>query len=125
MPELTDLKELPEIGREVTRLARDAAYVVVGLGVLGFQRAQVQRHELRTRLEDDLNLDDRLGELRDNLNHQIHQLDELLEGAVHFVESTLEPLEDQLPPAARDLAKRAHFGAREVRSQLRSLMVPA
>lgn len=35
----------------VARLARDAAYVVIGLGVLRFQRAQVRRREVRKRLE--------------------------------------------------------------------------
>ena len=35
----------------MTKLARDAAYVAVGFGVLGFQRAQVRRRELRKRLE--------------------------------------------------------------------------
>jgi hypothetical protein len=31
--------------------ARDAVYVAVGLGVLGFQRAQVRRRELQHHLE--------------------------------------------------------------------------
>lgn len=35
----------------LVRLARDAAYVAVGFGVLGLQRAQVRRRELRKRLE--------------------------------------------------------------------------
>jgi hypothetical protein len=34
--------ELPEI----TSLAKDAAYVAVGLGLMGFQRAQVRRVEI-------------------------------------------------------------------------------
>lgn len=34
------------------KLARDAAYVAVGFGVLSFQRAQVRRRELRKRLEE-------------------------------------------------------------------------
>ncbi len=40
MPEVTNIST---ISKGVTDLARDAAYVAVGLGVLGFQRAQVQR----------------------------------------------------------------------------------
>ena len=39
------------LSKGVTDLARDLAYVAVGLGVLGFQRAQVQRVELQN-LED-------------------------------------------------------------------------
>ncbi len=60
------------LSRGVTDLARDAAYVAVGLGVLGYQRAQVQRVELQNRLSKDL-------------TH-----------AVHFVESTLQPIEERL-----------------------------
>jgi hypothetical protein len=34
------------------RLARDTVYVVVGFGVLGFQRAQVRRREVQKRVEE-------------------------------------------------------------------------
>lgn len=36
---------------DVRKLAQDAAYVTVGVGVLAFQRAQVARREARARLE--------------------------------------------------------------------------
>ena len=42
------------IAKGVTDLARDAAYVAVGLGVLGYQRAQVQRVELQNLLLEGL-----------------------------------------------------------------------
>ncbi len=125
MRQLNDVKDVAGLGREVTKLARDAAYVVVGLGVLGVQRAQVQRQELHGRIGNDLGIEDRLAGIRAQLAQQVHQIDELLEGAVHFVESSLEPLEDQLPPAARDLARKAHQQAREVRTQIRGRVVPA
>ena len=34
------------------RLGRDTVYVVVGFGVLGFQRAQVRRREVQKRVEE-------------------------------------------------------------------------
>jgi hypothetical protein len=34
------------------RFARDTAYVMVGFGVLGFQRAQVRRREVLKRVEE-------------------------------------------------------------------------
>lgn len=37
---------------EITSLAKDAAYVAVGFGLIGFQRAQVRRREIERRLED-------------------------------------------------------------------------
>ena len=37
------MPEIKDITQEITKAVRDAAYVVVGLGVLGVQRAQVRR----------------------------------------------------------------------------------
>jgi len=58
--DLTDLdldrlvRSLPSspgaLAARLTDLARDAAYVTVGLGVLNFQRAQVRRRELEREL---------------------------------------------------------------------------
>ena len=39
---------------DVRNAARDAAYIAVGLGVLGFQRAQVRRRELQQQVEAQL-----------------------------------------------------------------------
>jgi len=116
MPQVNDLTN------EVTGMARDAAYVVVGLGILGFQKAQIHRAELKSKLAGELGLEDRLAEVRDTVSSGVQHIDGLVEGAVQLVESTLQPLEDQLPPAARDLAQKAHTQAREVRAQIRDLM---
>ncbi|MHB8219228.1 MAG: hypothetical protein ACYDHU_02735 [Acidimicrobiales bacterium] len=119
------MSDLNDLTSEVTNIARDAAYVVVGLGVLGFQKAQVQRVELKSKLAGDLAVEDRLADLRTAVNTGIQQVDGIVEGALQFVETTLQPLEEQLPPVARDLAQKAHQQAREVRSQIRELVVPA
>ena len=119
MPELNDLTEMTN---EAASIARDAAYVMVGLGVLGFQRAQVQRVELQSRLANDLSFDERVTDLREAVTTSLQQVDELVETAIRFVETTLQPLEEQLPTVARDMAKRAHEQAREVRTQLRELV---
>jgi hypothetical protein len=37
--------------QDVTKTLKDAAYVAVGLGVIGFQRAQVRRVELAKQFE--------------------------------------------------------------------------
>ena len=55
------------LSKGVTDLARDAAYVAVGLGVLGYQRVQVQRVELRNKLSHDLSLEQRLGDVREGV----------------------------------------------------------
>jgi len=121
MPELNDLTELTN---EVTNIARDAAYVVVGLGVLGLQKAQVRRVELKSKLAADLSLEDRLADARTAVSSGVQHIDGIVEGAFRFVESTLQPLEEQLPPVARELAQKAHEQAREVRTQIRDLVSP-
>jgi hypothetical protein len=116
MPEATNITAL---SKGVTDLARDAAYVAVGLGVLGFQRAQVQRVELQNLLSKDFALDQHLSGVRTELTKSLKQLDDLLENASQFIETSLQPLEAQLPATVSQLATKAFEQAREVRSQIR------
>jgi hypothetical protein len=107
------------LSKGVTDLARDAAYVAVGLGVLGYQRVQVQRVELKNKLSQDLALEQRLGDVRQGVAKGITQIDELAESATNFVESTIQPLEERLPSSVTQLTTKARAQAREVRTQLR------
>ena len=116
MPEVTNISTL---SKGVADLARDAAYVAVGLGVLGFQRAQVQRVELQNRFPKDFSLDQHLTGVRDELTKGVKQLDDLLESATQFIETSLQPLEAQLPATVTQLTTKAFEQTREVRSQIR------
>jgi excinuclease UvrABC nuclease subunit len=49
----------------------------------------------------------------------VQQLDELLESATQFIETSIAPLEQQLPAAVTQLTTKAFEQAREVRSQIR------
>jgi polyhydroxyalkanoate synthesis regulator phasin len=132
--------KIPEINTDVTKavrdiaaVAKDATYVVIGAGVLGFQQAQVQRQELMKRLaEPKAGLEDRVTAARSDLSGALHTVDVTVEGLMERFEEIIErleaavaPLEDRLPTQARDLAKQAHVQAREARSQLRSRMPTA
>ncbi len=117
MPDVTN--NITTLSKGVTDLARDAAYVAVGLGVLGYQRAQVQRIELQNRLSKDIALDDRIDGVRHGVAKGFEQIDDLAESAVHFVETTLQPLEEKLPPSVSQLTTKAREQAREVRTQIR------
>ena len=118
MTDLLDRVDLNRLTDEVTNAARDAVYVAVGLGVLGFQRAQVQRVELTRRLNREFALDTKVDRARSAVSRSARRIDGLLDDASQFVESSLSPLEEQLPTTARDLAHRARAQARETRSQL-------
>jgi hypothetical protein len=120
MPEVPT--NLTTLSKGVTDLARDAAYVAVGLGVLGYQRAKVQRIELQNRLSQDVALDQRIDEVRHSVAKGIQHVDDMAESAVQFVETTLQPLEDKLPPTVTQLTTRAREQAREVRTQIRQLV---
>jgi hypothetical protein len=126
MPAVTNINTL---SKGVTDLARDAAYVAVGLGVLGYQRAQVQRVELKNKLAKDFSLEKHLGgvrsNVRDNVTKGFKQIDDLAETAANFVESTLQPLEERLPASVTQLTTKAREQAREVRTQIRERVVNA
>ena len=120
MPEFKDITD------EISKTARDAAYVVVGLGVLGFQRAQVRRQELQKRLsEPRTQIQGRLGDVRTQITKRVKHVDGTVEGVIGRIETSLEPIEARLPEPARDLVKQAHVQAREVRQQLRKRLTVA
>jgi hypothetical protein len=117
MPDMTN--NINSLSKGVTDLARDAAYVAVGLGVLAYQRAQVQRVELQKRLSKELPLDQRLDDVRQGVAKGYAQIDDLAESATQFVESTLQPIEDKLPASVTQITIKAREQAREVRLQIR------
>ena len=117
MPDVTT--NISTLSKGVTDLARDAAYVAVGLGVLAYQRAQVQRVELQKRLHKDLPIDQRIGDVREGVAKGFRQIDDLAESAVHFVETTLQPIEERLPASVTQITVKAREQAREVRTQIR------
>lgn len=118
------MSDTNDFATQVARRARDAAYVAVGLGVLGVQRAQAARHDL-TRAAD---ADQRLARLRDEASSGAHQLTgqvtEWLDDTIQLLSSQLEPLEQQLPEAARDVAAKARAGICAVGAQLRQVVSP-
>lgn len=129
------------VTEELTKTARDAAYVAVGLGVLGLQRAQVRRRELLQRLSaavstlqqqverlgDDLagagnvlqQQVDRLGDLPVDLSAALTDIDDALESVVAKVEAAIEPLEQRLPAPARDAIRQARSQVTATRHQIR------
>jgi len=141
--------DVNELAHDVAKLAREATYVVVGLGVLGFQRAQVERRQLQKRAADAA-ADQRIADLRAALSSGVSsglsagaaslrdvdlrdlraafstgvlRLDGLIEGASQLVDTALDPLEQQLPPAARDVTHKAREQANAVRIHIRDVVI--
>lgn len=86
---------------DVRKLLQDAAYVTVGVGVLGFQRAQVARREARTKLE---------GQVKDAQT----RLTTGLEGARSTARETRSKVETQL----RDARSRVEPLAEQVQTRV-------
>jgi ElaB/YqjD/DUF883 family membrane-anchored ribosome-binding protein len=122
---------IPDISTDVTKaakdvaaVAKDATYVVIGAGVLGFQKAQVQREELRKRLGDPKStVEVRLASAKADFQQAVHTVDARVEDIIQRIEAAIVPIEDRLPTPARDLAKQAHVQAKEARSQVRTKVV--
>ncbi len=81
---------------------RDAAYTVVGLGVLGVQRLQVQRRDLSR-------------SLRPQVRDAASRLQTLATTADAKVNPVLDRFEENLPDATRDLVRAAREVATEAR----------
>ena len=117
---------MKDITEEISKTARDAAYVVVGLGVLGLQRAQVRRQDLAKRLaEPRAQVENTLGDVRGELSRRVKDVDERIEVVIGRLESAWEPVEERLPSQARSLAQQARSQAREARQQIRTLLPTA
>jgi len=122
---------MPGIKEQVKDGVKDAAYVAVGLGVIGFQKAQVRRREitkqldarteqLRARLEERTKVvQDTVGSL---LKQRLDDLDKGIEAALDQVGERLEMVEPTLPEPAQQITRQVYTQAREVRSQIRSLI---
>ncbi len=92
----------------VSDTLRDAAYITVGATVLGFQKAQVRRHELAEQLKGgQVRFETQIEEGRKSLAAWAAQLDEI----VTPVRTKLDAVEERLPDAVRG-------AVRQVRSTL-------
>jgi hypothetical protein len=116
MNDLTDRTK--ELTKEAATFAKDAAYIAVGLGVLGFQKLQAERVNLQKRVPQMATTEERLNDLRAGVGRQVRQLDEFVGVALGKVESSLQPLEEQLPTGAREIASKAHASVRQLHSQV-------
>jgi hypothetical protein len=116
---MTDVpSNLTALSRGVTDFARDAAYVVVGLGVMGFQRAQVRRMALQRKVTHDLALDRRVEDLRDGASKGRARIDDLAVTAAQLVGTRLQPIEQKLPATVSTVTAAVRDQARGVRIQI-------
>jgi len=123
---------------DVTQTFKDSAYVAVGFSVLGFQRAQVARRELaskvgvdRDRLEASLKaqvedlagvLDAQLIEVRTQVQKAVVNLEEALEPVAKELEVRFDDVEQRLPDHVKAVVASARQAAESAATQVRSLL---
>ena len=116
---------------DLKKFVKDAGYVTVGLGVIGFQRAQVRRQELQKQFESQREelrkqfesqrheLEAQLEEARTQFAKLVRDLDGRVEPVIEQFEARLDELEGRLPTAARDVVHQARQQAKDARAQVR------
>ncbi len=130
---------------DLAQTLRDALYVGVGLGVIGFQKVQVRRQELTKAIKsqigdargslDKLDTDvirearTQVEKLADGFEDRVKVIEERVDAVESQVDQVLDQLQDKLPEQARELvkqardtAKQARESAKEARSQVRNLV---
>lgn len=121
---MQDGKDLNDLAGDVAARFKDAAYVAVGLGILGFQKAQARRFRLGDLAARASREDERFEQLRAGVVEGVRQLVEWTDATAHVLSTSLEPLEAQLPEPARELAGKARAGLSVIGAQLRQVASP-
>jgi hypothetical protein len=103
--------DVEKAAADFSNALKEAAYVAVGLGVLGFQKAQVQRVELIKQLESQLG---GLSDFSGSFNSQA-------ESYIATARQQLSELRDQLAKLSADVIPTEPIDTAAVRSQLTEL----
>lgn len=111
-----------DIREDLTKTAKDAAYVAIGLGVMGFQRAQVRRRELIDLAKQQMpTLETNIHDARAEIARRAQDLDTRVTDLFSKLETRVQPVEEKLPPQAQALLGQA----REAGTQLRHYLLSA
>lgn len=90
---------------DVNKTLRDATYIAIGLGVIGFQRAQVRRQELRKQLAQRREVvEARANEARAVVVELVKQADAVIEPVREAVEAQIDAVATKLPTPFRRVA---------------------
>jgi hypothetical protein len=103
-------------GDDIPKAVGDTLYTAVGLGVLGFQRMQVQRQQMKRSLSA------ALGDARNTLGERVKLVDERLTDLDDRVDELLDAVEPHLPASARAPVRLAVDLGRDARHQVFDLV---
>jgi len=104
---------------DIVSAAREGFVTTVGLGALAYQRAQVQRQELKRQLPRLLH------ELGDAVDDRLSMVSERLCDADQRADEIFDGIQRHLPAPVRSAAHQVHVFARDMRAQVPTLFAPA
>ncbi|HVV38099.1 MAG TPA: hypothetical protein VHC63_15945 [Acidimicrobiales bacterium] len=105
---------------------RDAAYIAIGMGVIGFQRAQTRRQDLRKQFADQrAAFESRGAEVVNLVSEALKQADAAISPVVDALEAQVDNVVNALPAQARTLVEPARQASKDARQQLRSRVATA
>jgi len=116
-------QDLDNLAESLAELVKEAAYVAVGAGVLGFQKAQVRRQELiraarhaRRLAGISRGFASSFSGGREQMASRATDFDATVVQVIKLVDSTLEPVLQRLPEGMQTIL----LQAREARDELRT-----
>jgi hypothetical protein len=112
---------------ELAQKARDAAYTIVGLGVMGAQKATAASKQAAKQLRGTdapttIDVDALRGKTKDATTaarRQFVKVDEVLVGAIAKLEEAFAPFEERLPGTARVTVLKAKTAGKDLHEQVR------
>ncbi|MBI5087891.1 MAG: hypothetical protein HZB15_03205 [Actinobacteria bacterium] len=117
-----------DVATKLASIARDAAYVVIGFGVLTVQQAQVRRRELVDSLSE-RSVVKQLGITREQIEDTVQRverrlstLDDRLMSVESRIDAAVESATERLPEQAGHLVGQAHQVAKAARTHVRNLV---
>jgi hypothetical protein len=113
---------------EFAKRATDAAYTIVGLGVMGAQRATAATKQATKQFSADgpgtkLDFDALFAKTKDATATAMRSLtkaDGIVEGALSRIEEAFAPIEEFLPDAARETVQKFRGAGKDIHAQVRT-----
>jgi prefoldin subunit 5 len=109
--------DLTRTAEELAKAAREAAYVAIGIGVLGFHKAQVRRQGLAGATEH-ANIEGSIAEARKEIAKRVRELDATIDQLIKSLDSSLDPLWQRLPEPAQAVVQHAKEARDLVRARI-------
>jgi hypothetical protein len=111
---------------ELAKKAKDAAYTIVGLGVMGAQRATMATKQAAQQLRGDdaanpLDVDalrSKTKDATDAARRQFTKVDEVFGGAIARLEDALAPIEDRLPASAKETVQKVKVAGKGLHAKV-------